>query len=92
MSGVVNHYTSPDGGQVIDAEVVPEPKPITGLDEKTYPAKPKPKPRRQSIVDAVRTAVRSLDKDVARIAKLVADDRFTRATVVNSVSETAVTW
>jgi hypothetical protein len=43
-SGVVNHYTSPDDGQVIDAEVVPGPKPITGLDDKTYPAKPKRKP------------------------------------------------
>jgi hypothetical protein len=54
---------------------------ITGRDGKTYPSHksqppPEQKPRRNSIVDEMGTAVFHLYEDVRRVRQLVADNRF----------------
>jgi hypothetical protein len=69
--------------EVIDAELVPEPEPktnVVGIDGKRYTRPPvdvpAPKPRRWPLPDAFREAVSAAQKDVGRLRRLVADDRF----------------
>lgn len=59
----------------------PEPRPVTGLDGKTY-TRPEPKetaaPPRRALTDQFRDASYDLRKITERLERLVADDRFPR--------------
>jgi hypothetical protein len=58
---------------------VAAPKPVTGRDGKSYPAKPSAPttaPRRRPLTDQAETAGWELHRAVERIEKLLADDRF----------------
>lgn len=56
----VSEIHTPESGEVIDAEVITDPKPITGLDGKTY--QPKPQRRKRRPNDAGEISQESSDR------------------------------
>lgn len=61
-------------------EPAAEPRPIIGTDGKNYPAAPaaSKEHRRKPITDAFDTATYDLKRNVERVIRLVADDRFSK--------------
>lgn len=55
---------------------IPAPRPVTGLDGKTYHRPAAPKPRRSPLTDTAREVGLDLRKVADRVARLAADDRF----------------
>jgi hypothetical protein len=69
---IVNHET----GEILDA---PEPRPITGIDGKTYTSRREPvtsPPRRRAITDQFFDAAYDMGKAIEKVARLTEDDRF----------------
>lgn len=66
-------FTTPEP---TDECAIPAPRPVTGLDGKTYHRPAAPKPRRSPLTDTAREVGLDLRKVADRVARLAADDRF----------------
>ncbi len=72
--------TDEEADQLAEELIAAEPKPVTGLDGKTYPATPAAprEPRRKPIGDAFGTATFELKRSAERVVRLAQDDRFAK--------------
>jgi transposase-like protein len=67
-----------DEDDAIEAEIVEEPRKVTGTDGKTYTAKPSPAatPPRAPLPQQFQTAAHELTRVIGRFERLQADDRY----------------